>query len=377
MHSSGFQHRFSRLLVAATMVGLIAILPRTGWAGGRPGAVYVMTNQSSGNSVKVFHRDAAGMLTFAGSFATGGDGTGSGADPLGSQGALTLSENNRLLFAVNAGSDSLSVFAVSGDQLNLLDTVASGGTMPVSVTVKDDLVYVLNASGAPNISGFAFDRWAKRLAPLAGSTQNLPGGAGSGPAQVSFSPDGGVLVVTEKNTNKIDTFVLDDGVAQPGVSFASNGTTPFGFAFAHDDAIVSDAAGGPMGTSAVSSYEVEEDGDLQLVTPALGDTQSAACWLVVPVDGRLAYAINAGSGTISSYTVSAGGSLALLDATAASTGSGSVPTDAALTDNSRFLYVREGGNGTVMGFRIHSDGSLTFVASAAGVPSGSQGIAAR
>lgn len=377
MHSSGLQHGFFRLFLAAIVVALVATLPRTGWARGRVGAVYVMTNQSSGNSVMVFHRDATGMLTSVGTFASGGNGTGSGADPLGSEGALTLSRNNRLLFAVNAGSNSLSVFAVSGDELSLLDTVGSGGTMPVSVAVDDDLVYVLNAGGTPNISGFTFHRRTKQLVALAGSTRNLPGGMGSGPAQVSFSPDGSVLVVTEKNTNMIDTFVLDDGVAQPGVSFASSGTTPFGFAFDHDDAIVSDAAGGPMGTSTVSSYEVEEDGDLEVVSPALGDTQMAACWLVVPLDGRFAYAINAGSATISSYTVSADGSLALLDATAASTGGGSTPTDAALSNDSRFLYVRDGGNGTVSGFRTHGDGSLTFVASAAGVPSGSQGIAGR
>ncbi|MBV8454916.1 MAG: beta-propeller fold lactonase family protein [Deltaproteobacteria bacterium] len=369
----------SGLFPVAILTGLLTILllPQLGWAK-NTGDVYVMTNQSRRNSVMVFHRDANGNLTFAGSFSSGGKGTGTGADPLGSQGALTLSEDNRLLFAVNAGSNSVSVFAVSGDKLILLNTIASGGTMPVSVASEDNLVYALNAGGTPDISGFSLDPETNHLVPLAGSTQNLPGGAKAAPAQVSFSPEEGVLIVTEKATNLIDTFTLEDGVAQPGVSFTSNGTTPFGFSFGRDDTlIVSDADGGPGKTSALSSYEVEENGVLELITPALGDTQKAACWVVVPRDGRFAYTSNTASNTISSYTVSDDGKLALLKVKAASTGKGSVPIDMALSNNSDFLYVRNGGNGTVSGFRIHADGSLTEVTSAAGVPSGAQGIAAR
>jgi 6-phosphogluconolactonase (cycloisomerase 2 family) len=364
-----------RFLSAAGAVVLLTIWPQKGLADGRTGDVYVMTNQTSGNSIMVFHRDAEGMLSFVGSFASGGNGAGTGADPLGSQNSLVLSEDERLLFTTNAGSNSVSVFAVSGDQLKLLNAVPSGGVMPVSLTVKHDLVYVVNAGGTPNISGFSIDPATNRLAPLAGSTQNLPGGAAAAPGQVAFTPDGSVLVVTEKGTNLVDTFIVDNGLAQPGVSFASSGTTPFGFAFGHDNvAIVSDAGSG-AGTSALTSYEVNEDGNLVVVTPALGDTQTAACWVVIPRNGKFAYTSNTGSGTISSYTISDGGNLALLEITAASTGS--VPIDMALSNNSRFLYVRNAGNGTISGFRIGSDGSLTPVSSASGVPVGAQGIAAR
>jgi 6-phosphogluconolactonase (cycloisomerase 2 family) len=378
MHSRRPYFTLVPLLSAVILIGLLAISEQTGWAEDDAGVVYVMTNQPSGNSVMVFHRGANGNLSFVGSVASGGNGTGTGADPLGSQGALTLSRHHPLLFAVNAGSDSLSLFAASGDELKLLDTAASHGTMPVSVTAKGRLVYVLNAGGTPNISGFTVDPRTKRLVPLAGSTRNLPGGAGAGPAQVSFTPDGSFLVVTEKNTNTIDTFAVEHQIAQPGVSFPSNGTTPFGFSFGRDDvAIVSDAAGGPGGTSALSSYEVERNGNLELISPALGDTQLAACWVVVPGNGRFAYTANTGSNTISSYKVAQDGSLTLLNAQAALTGSGSVPVDMALSTYSRFLYVRGGGNGAVEGFRIHPDGSLTPVTRVSGVPSGAQGIAAR
>ena len=365
-----------RLLSAASVVALLMLLPQTGLAGDRAGDVYVLTNQPTGNAVMVFHRDAAGMLTFAGSFASGGNGFGSGPDPLGSQGAVVLSEDNRLLFAVNAGSNSISVFAVSGDHLTLLDTVSSGGIEPVSVTVRHDLVYVVNAGGTPNISGFRIEPGPKILAPLSGSTQNLPGGAAAAPAEVAFNSDGSALLVTEKGTNLIDTFTVDDdGVAQPGVSFPSNGATPFGFALGHNNvAVVSDAAGGPSGTSALSSYEVDEDGNLEAITPALGDTQKAACWVVVTRNGRFAYTSNTASDTISSYTISEEGDLALMNVTAAS---GNIPLDMALSRNGRFLYARNAGNSSVTGFRVEANGSLTPVTSAAGLPAGAAGIAAR
>src|SRR5713226_10743526 len=141
MHSEGSHLKLFRFLSAAIAVALLTIWPQMGLADGRTGDVYVMTNQPTGNSVMVFHRDAAGMLTFAGSFASGGNGGGTGPDPLGSQNPVVLSADDRLLFAVNAGSNSISAFGVSGDQLTLLNTVSSGGVFPVSVTVRHDLVY--------------------------------------------------------------------------------------------------------------------------------------------------------------------------------------------------------------------------------------------
>ncbi len=378
MSSSKSGYKLCRFFSAVTVAALLILLPQAILAAGRTGNVYVLTNQPAGNSVMVFHRDAAGKLTFVSSVATGANGAGTGADPLASQGSVVLSGDNRLLFAVNAGSNSISAFAIMGDQLTSLGTVPSGGTLPVSLTIRDNLLYALNAGGTPNISGFRIHPATNRLIPLPGSTQNLPGGAAAGPAQVGFSPDGSVLVVTEKGTNMIDTFVVgDDGIAQPGVSFPSTGATPFGFDFAHEDALIVSDAGAGAGTAAVSSYTLDEDGNLVVVTPALGDTQSAACWLVVPRNGRFAFTANAGSGTISSYTIVEEGALELLNVVAASTGSGSTPTDMAFSNNSRFLYVRNGGNGTISGFRVGADGSLSPVTNIGGLPAGTQGIAAR
>lgn len=364
-----------RCIFAFVVAAVFLVLSTTpALAQDEPGAVYVLSNQTA-NAVMVYARAADGMLSFSGSFSTGGMGMGTGADPLGSQGSLVLGRWHRLLFAVNAGSNDVSVFEVQGQglRLRLVDREPSGGTMPVSVAVHGRLVYVLNASGTPNIQGFLLEPFGGHLVYLPGSQRMLPGGTSSSAAEVAFSPDGDVLMVTEKGTNKIDTWsVNDDGYAENGTTTNSNGAVPFGFTFArHDVAIVSEA-----GPSALSSYEVDDNGSLELQTGSLSDTQKANCWVVVTNDGRYAFTTNTGSGSISAYLISKEGFLNLLDATAGITGAGTAPIDMALSGNSHFLYVREAVKGMVDGFRVENDGSLTPIGSASGVPVGAQGLAA-
>lgn len=191
------------------------------------GALYTMSNAPDGNSVIVFERAADGRLAPAGTYSTGGTGTGGG---LGNQGALILDEEARLLFVVNAGSDEVSVFVVRRHGLQFVQTVASGGDRPVSLTLDDDVLYVLNA-GSDSIAGFRVSHrgWLK---PLSGSIRPLSG-VGTGPAQIQFSPDGRTLIVTEKATNNILSYSIDDHgrpSAAPQI-FPSPGATPFGFAF--------------------------------------------------------------------------------------------------------------------------------------------------
>jgi 6-phosphogluconolactonase (cycloisomerase 2 family) len=335
------------------------------------GAVYTLTNDPAGNSVKVFHRAGNGSLTAAGEFPTGGSGTGGG---LGNQDAVVL--DGRRLFAVNAGSDSISAFKVRGTTLHLVDTIGSGGDQPISLTVEDRLIYVLNAGGAGNISGFTFSRHGD-LSALSGSTRPLSG-SGTGPAQVSFDPEGELLVVTEKNTNLIDLYeVGDDGRASGPATHPSSGATPFGFAFdERDHLIVSEAFGGATDQSAVSSYEVDDE-ELEPITASAGTTETAACWVVVTGNGRYTYATNTGSASISGYRIGRDGELTLLDADGRTGLTGLMPIDMALTRNSRFLYSLNSGDGTISGFRVRADGSLESIGGATGLPSGATGLAAR
>ncbi len=338
------------------------------------GALFTMDNATTGNHVLAYHRAADGSLSPLGAFATGGMGTGGG---LGNQGALILSGSGRWLFACNADSDEISVFRVTPHGLQLTDRVPSGGRRPISLAAHRNLLYVLNAGGlvgdADNVTGFLF--FDGELSPIAGSTRSLSA-ATTDPAQISFSPDGNVLVVTEKATNVIDTYTVnDDGLIDEHQQFASVGQTPFGFAFRRDALIVSEAFGGAANASAVSSYEAADDGSLQVISPSVPTTQTAACWIVVTRNGRFAYASNTGSGTLSGYGVSSDGSLSLLDGVIGVTGAGSNPIDMALSVNSRFLYVLNSGNGTISAFRVNHDGSLSSLSDVAGIPSGANGLA--
>ena len=338
-----------------------------------PGAVYVLTNQTA-NSVMVFARAADGTLSLSGNFPTGGAGAGTGVDPLGSQGSLVLGRWHQRLFAVNAGSNDVSVFAVDGLNLRLLDRAPSGGTTPVSVAVHENLVYVVNGGGTPNIQGFLVEPSSGDLIQIPGSSQPLPGGASASPGQIGISPDGDVLLVTEKGTNQIETWTLtDEGLPVNGKVIASHGAVPFGFTFVRSDvALITEAK-----PSAVSSYETNEDGTLDLITGTVLDNGAANCWIEATKNNRYAFVTNTGSGTISSYLIAADGSISLLNATAAVTGPGTAPIDFALSDDSHFLFVRLGTKGTVAGFRVENDGSLTPLGVVSGVPAGTQGLAAR
>jgi len=338
-------------------------------------AVYTMSNAATGNRILVFDRAPNGTLAPAGSFPTGGLGTGGG---LGNQGGLTLSDNDRWLLAVNAGSNEVSLFATDEDGLHLVDKAPSGGSQPVSVTIHRDLVYVVNA-GSDNVSGFRLRPHGK-LTPLVGSTRPLSG-SGTGPAQVQFRPDGRVLVVTEKATNVIVTYAVgDDGLPGPLQAQPSQGSTPFGFAFGkRRQLFVSEAFGGAPDASAMSSYRLGDDGVLHIVSPSVPTHETAACWVVTTDGGRFAYTTNTGSGSISGYEIDKDGALTLLDADGrtADTGAGSAPTDLALSENGRFLFVLNSGAHSIGAFRIRRSGQLEPVGGIAGLPAGANGLAAR
>jgi 6-phosphogluconolactonase (cycloisomerase 2 family) len=190
--------------------------------------------------------------------------------------------------------------AIEDDGLVLIDRAHSGGQRPISLAYSHNVLYVLNAGGAvggsDTISGFHIGADGK-LAPIAGSTHELSA-ADTGPAQISFNNDGDVLVVTEKATNMIDTFVVDaNGIAGPATTHRSGGITPFGFAIGkRDQVLVSEAAGGAEDQSSLSSYSLGKDGSLTLVSRAVPTTETAACWAVVSNDGRYVYTTSAGSG---------------------------------------------------------------------------------
>jgi 6-phosphogluconolactonase (cycloisomerase 2 family) len=339
------------------------------------GAVFTQTNATSGNSVLIYRRSADGSLSAAGSVATGGTGTGAG---LGSQGAVTLSDDGDWLLVVNAGSNEVSSFSVGdGGALTLRGRASSGGVMPISVTVHDDLVYVLNAGGTGNISGLrlALDG---SLSPIASSTRGLST-ASAGPAEVRFDPTGAWLVVTEKNTNKIDTWhVGANGLATGRVVNASSGITPFGFTFTSQGVLaVSEAFGGAVDASATSTYTINPDGTLNVISASVPTTETSACWAVATNNGRFVFVTNATSGSVSGYSIHQG-QAELLKADGKSAVTGAAPTDEAISQNSQFLYTLNGGSHTISSFGVsQATGELSTAGVPAAVPAGVVGIAAK
>ncbi len=186
-------------------------------------------------------------------------------------------------------------------------------------------------------------------------------------------------MVTEKATNTISTYVVEDnGLVRGPRTQPSSGPEPFGFAFSRRGTlVVSEAFGGAAGASAVSSYEVEESGKLEVVSASVGTTQTAACWVVITRDGRFAYTTNTGTATISGYRLSPDGALTLLAANGVNGTTGAGPIDMALSGSDRFLYNLNSGVGTISAFGVKADGSLTPQAGAVGLPAGANGLAAR
>jgi 6-phosphogluconolactonase (cycloisomerase 2 family) len=234
------------------------------------------------------------------------------------------------------------------------------------VTVHGSLLFVLNSGGKPNITGFELTSDGNLVA-IRDAFAELQG---TGPAQVSFDDRGERLVVTNRTSRQIEVFrFVDDKVERLYVA-ASAGVTPFGFDFAHNNVVVVSEAGG----SSASSYRLTDDG-LVPVSQAVGNTQRAACWLVVTNNGKLAYTANAQSSSVSSYSIAPDGSLQLLYAVAGNTPPMTNPIDLALSRNSSWLYSL--ATGTITTFRTSPQGTLTRVDVVTGLPATTAGLAAR
>jgi 6-phosphogluconolactonase (cycloisomerase 2 family) len=369
---------FVAVLAVAALITVQAVSAH-GKPRGDGDAVFVQTNELDGNRIVVFKRGRDGLLRRAGSYATGGNGgiaaPGDESDRLASQGSLVYDDEHRLLFAVNAGSDSVSVFKVRGTRLRLMDVDPSGGDFPASVAVHEDLVYVLNAGGTGIVQGFEIR--GNHLRALEGSARSLglantdPPNFLTSPGQVGFTPDGRKLIVTTKaSLSTIDVYrvghdgrLSDDAVRNPSAT-----PVPFAFTFDRRDRLVV----GEAGESSVTTYEVGRDRTLR-DPQSQADGQTALCWIVRA--GRFFYVTNTGSDNVSGYTIDRDGMPSLIGATGVVAATEAGPIDMTTAARGRFLYVQTGSAGTVDQFRVNGNGSLTKLGVVTGLPVGQEGIA--
>jgi 6-phosphogluconolactonase len=334
------------------------------------GFVYVQTNEAERNRVLAFRRAGDGTLTAAGGYETGG--AGDGKPHLTSQGSVVLSGDGRYLLVMNAASGDLSVFAVGPDGLSLVETVATGRA-PKSAAEHAGLVYVLN-TGEPSLTGFRLGDAG--IQPLAGSARELA--ADTDPAQAGFSPDGAMLVVTQRGTNAIAVYpVLETGLLGEPMVQPSSGPTPYGFAFTKAGGlVVTEAFGAQAGKAAASSYRISDAGAAPL-SRSVGNGRSEICWVVVSNDGRHAFTTNFGDGAVSRYSIGDDGSIALDEAAAGLAVDGQTGLrDEDLSGDGRFLYAIDADFRRVFGWAVGEDGSLALIGSWEGLPATVAGLAA-
>jgi 6-phosphogluconolactonase (cycloisomerase 2 family) len=335
--------------------------------------IFVQTNDPNGNQILICEQAEDGTLSIvetAGTAGAGGAHNGTVLDGLDSQGSLHYDRRHHLLFAVNAGSDTIAV--LGGERPRLRQVLASGGSFPVSLTVHGDLLYVLNAHDGASISGFRIAEGL--LHPIPGATRSLdlppaggPAQALGSPTQLGFSPDGKLLIVATLGAGSLlDVFTMHaDG--RPSATFKANPAgTPAPFAFTFDRQgrlLVADAA-----ISTLTSYSIHHDGKLKQIA-STPDGGAAACWIVEAAGAF--YVVNAGSNSISGYRIGEHGKPSVFTEVTTRT----APIDAVVTPDERFLYVEVPGDGGVDGYRIEEDGTLSKVSELA-VPKTVQGIAA-
>jgi 6-phosphogluconolactonase (cycloisomerase 2 family) len=333
------------------------------------GAVFAQTDNLAGNTIVAYAQAADGTLSQAGIYPTGGLGgqlSGSVVDHTASQGSLAYDSAHHLLYAVNAGSNTITAFAVRGQRLIRIQTISSGGTFPVSVTVHGSQLYALNARGGGSVQGYL--RIGDRLVKVPSWHRNLGFNPNPSPeftatpGQIAFTPDGSKLIVTTKGDGQsIDVFPVGRfGPSARPVVTPDPGNVPFAIAFDQQNHVVIAEAG----PSAIATFTVNRNATLSLITRTTTG-QAATCW--VTVTGHNLYASNAGSASLSGYADRHGILTALGNTT---TDPGTV--DAAASSNGRFLYVQTGANGIVDEFKIANNGSLIRIGSIT-VPGGAGG----
>lgn len=332
--------------------------------------LYTESNAVSGNTIIGFTQKSDGSLINRNEYASGGYGSGAG---LGSQGALCISRDMNLLFAVNAGSSTISSFRIRPNgSLQLLFTLSSNGLLPRSLTLYGNLLYVLNEQSSA-ICGFTVEPNGF-FTKIKGSEHSLSGLNVDAP-QISFQPDGKALYVTEKATNLIDKFTVDNAGAITSVTYTmSTGVTPFSFDYSWraKAMIVTNAANGFSGAGSCTSYKTNGSGGLKAVNGAVGNFETSPCWVATAKYGSFAFVSNTGTNNISSYYIDTDGALTLLKPVAGQ--DGTKPIDIVVSEDNRYVYNLNSGSHTLSEYKRMPAGAIELIGTATTLPDYAAGL---
>ncbi|KAK2464495.1 hypothetical protein APHAL10511_003474 [Amanita phalloides] len=179
------------------------------------GAAYFLSNEPSGNYLFAAAIGSNAQLTLEKGYYTGGKGAHAvGFNALFSQGAVVVHQNLSAVFTVNAGSNSISAFAIDPavpTNLKMVgQPVSSGGDFPISIAVNSQgsMVCALNGGTKDGISCFTFSP-SSGLKPIPDTYRNLnlnqttpPVGPDTTFGQIIFADNDTKLVVSVKGVSE-------------------------------------------------------------------------------------------------------------------------------------------------------------------------------
>jgi DNA-binding beta-propeller fold protein YncE len=337
--------------------------------------VYTISNDPVNSGLIVLEQQADGSLReMAGSpVMTGGKGL-SGGD-IDQQGAVRVAGD--FVLAVNPGSHTIAV--LMKDKTGMPVPVngspfPSGGENPISLSVRGNVVYVVNQAlpfanprSKPNITGFRLMKDGK-LMPIPGSTLTFP--VGMGPAQIEFAPTGDAVALTagfqaENGSVIHGGMLMPSGVIKLGTPVrprGASGTVGFSWCPTGDRILVSNFRG-----SAVTVFDIDPaTGSPKQLGDAVGDKEEAACWTAISADGKALYVANYVSNSVSVFDVMENGSVKLLGSVKRR-GTPSTPDtkDLILSADGHYLYALGANSRTLSIFHIGPDRMLTELPEAA------------
>ncbi|KAI0756372.1 hypothetical protein C8Q80DRAFT_26133 [Daedaleopsis nitida] len=188
------------------------------------GAVYFITNEGDINTILAANINSDGTLVLDRAITTGGSGAHGledleAPDPLFSQASIKASAEGEVLAAVNAGSNSITLFAIDpADPTNLQqigNPASSEGEFPVSLAFnsKGDTLCVLNSGTVNGVNCFDVDKVAgltgipNSLRSLGLNQTNPATGLENTASQVLFSEDDTQLLVSVKGDAQNPGFI--------------------------------------------------------------------------------------------------------------------------------------------------------------------------
>ena len=344
---------------ARLIAGALAAMLLTPSAAFAAGSVYI-GDGVSGATLATFPIAAGGALAAQASAVNAG----------GFVFGVAVAPNGQELYTTDESSGTVSALSIDGGGTPTLQTVVTSGadadSSPngIAVAPNGQELYVANYDDG-TISTFT-------IGPDGTLTQQgkgVPSGAGSNsdPVDLVVAPDGQHLYATNLASSTVATFTIgaDGALTQQGTgvpSGAGGASFPRGLAITPNGQDLYVANTGP-GVGTVSTFSIGAGGALtQLGTGLIsGAGPSSTPWdVAVSPNGQELYVTNFGAGTVSSFSIGAGGALAQ-QGTGVTSGEGtsSEPESLAVAPNGQELYVTNFGAGTVSTFSIGAEGTLT------------------